>query len=65
MNKYINILIDNGDFNTVAEFEEAAETSKNDLLDFLTWRANGGTFKNETTAPGYKEACTELVNKLS
>ena len=64
MGKYtmISELIRNGDFDTIEEFETSEKEQRDDVLDFLEWRAGGGHFLNEETSSKYVEACRKLFN---
>lgn len=42
---YIDELIQNEDFVSISDFEEAVNEQYDMLLDFLKWRKDGGTFK--------------------
>lgn len=62
--KCINMLIENEDFSSVQEYEDAKKERTSILINFLSWRAKGGTFKGEVTKKGYPKACKYLLLHL-
>lgn len=51
-------------FDTIEEFETSEKEQRDDILDFLEWRAGGGYFLNEETSSKYVEACRKLFNMI-
>ena len=62
--KCIKMLIENEDFSSVHEYEEAKKEKTSILIKFLSWRAKGGTFQGEVTKKGYPKACKYLLTNL-
>ena len=63
--KYIGPLIDNGDFRNREDFEFLLFYEKEDEVNWLRWRALGGTFVDEVTKEGFTEACQKLLKEVS
>lgn len=61
---YIGELIQNEDFISILDFEEAVNEHYDMLLDFLNWRKDGGTFKGEKVGLDYVYACSRLYEIL-
>lgn len=61
---YIDELIQNEDFVSISDFEEAVNEQYDMLLDFLKWRKDGGTFKGEKVGLDYVYACSRLYEIL-
>lgn len=61
---YIDELIQNEDFVSISDFEEAVNEQYDMLLDFLNWRKGGGTFKGEKVGLDYVYACSRLYEIL-
>lgn len=61
---YLDELIENEDFVTILDFEEAVNKNYDKLLDFLRWRKDGGTFKGEKVRRDYVYACSRLYEIL-
>lgn len=61
---YISELIQNEDFISILDFEEAVNERYDMLLDFLNWRKDGGTFKGEKVGLDYVHACSRLYEIL-
>mgnify|MGYP004679752079 FL=1 len=61
---YIDELIQNEDFFSISDFEEAVNEQYDMLLDFLNWRKDGGTFKGEKVGLDYVYACSRLYEIL-
>ena len=61
---YISELIQNDDFISTSDFEEAVNERYDMLLDFLMWRKDGGTFKGEKVGLDYVYACSRLYEIL-
>lgn len=61
---YISELIQNEDFVSISDFEEALNEQYDKLLDFLSWRKDGGTFKGEKVGLDYVYACNRLYEIL-
>lgn len=63
--KMIMELVKNDDFFTVEEFYEALENEKADLINWLRWRTEGGTMKNETVSSEYIIACEAILAEIA
>lgn len=61
---YLDELIKNDDFISISDFEEAVNEQYDMLLDFLSWRKDGGTFKGEKVGLDYVYACSRLYEIL-
>lgn len=62
--KFIQVLIDNYDFEDLEDFQEQAKNNREELVKWLQWRADGGKLKNEITTDGLVEASRELLNRI-
>ena len=61
---YLDELIQNDDFISTSDFEEAVNEHYDMLMDFLKWRKDGGTFKGEKVGLDYVRACSRLYEIL-
>lgn len=61
---YIDELIQNEDFVSISDFEEAVNEQYDMLLDFLNWRKDDGMFKGEKVGLDYVYACSRLYEIL-
>ena len=64
MIKYIKILVDNYDFESVEEFHEELKNNREEVVKWLQWRADGGKMKNEAITDGLAEASKELLKLI-
>lgn len=62
--EYIQVVIDNYDFENFEDFQEQATNNREELVKWLQWRADGGKLKNEITTAGLVEASRELLNRI-
>lgn len=62
--KYIQVVIDNYDFENFEDFQEQATNNREELVKWLQWRADSGKLKNEITTAGLVEASRELLNRI-
>lgn len=63
-NEMIMELVKNGDFENVDDFETCRTENREELKNFLSWRAGGGQFKLETLDPIYIDACRKLLKTI-
>ncbi|MCX4341806.1 MAG: hypothetical protein OSJ72_19545 [Lachnospiraceae bacterium] len=63
-NKMIMELVKNEDFENVDEFETCRTENREELKNFLSWRAGGGHFKFETLDAVYIDACKKLLKTM-
>ena len=64
LEELVKVLIDNYDFENLEEFQEAEKKDREELINWLQWRAEGGRLKNEIVTAGLAEASKELLNLI-
>lgn len=64
MYQMVKQLVDNEDFESCEDFMNELRKNKEEVADWLKWRADGGKFKNEIVSEGLPEACKELLNLI-
>lgn len=57
----VAVLVKEYDFETIEEFLEELKNNRQGIIEWLTWRSTGGTFKNEPVVEELKTASKELL----
>lgn len=62
--RYAQYLVKNEDFTSCEQFNEELASDKAKVIDWVRWRALGGTMFNEKPPIGYEEACREILRLI-
>ncbi len=63
--EYAECMVKNRDFKSVKDFMKNFFSDKESVVDWLKWRALGGTMLHENTPEGYTEACRNLLREVA
>ena len=60
----VDFLIKNKDFLSMEEFQNSIKEQKDVVINFLEWRINGGSFKNELISDEYILKCKSVLEYI-